>query len=406
MNGLAAPRAAARAQFVRIADGLAVLVALSLPWSTSATSILAFLYALAVLPTLGSDSWRMLRTAPAIWLPVALVVLAILGVLWADIPIANRFIALHPFGKLLVLALVLLHFEKSERPHWVVGAFLVSCTVLLVASLVPIVVPSLRWMWTRGYGVPVNDYIMQTAEFLICVFALLYLAVERWRASRRGVSLALVALAALFLFSVLHVSVGRTALVALPVLAVLLGVRLYHWKGAAMAALLGLGLGLLAWASSPYLRERTMAVLTEVELYRTEGATTSSGYRLEFWRKSLQFIAAAPVLGHGTGSIEAQFSGARGSSGVSAVVTDNPHNQTLIIGIQLGVVGIALLWAMWIAHLLLFSTEGFIAWFGLVVTVEIVVGSMFNSLVHDFTSGWIYVMCVGAAGGAMLRRAR
>jgi hypothetical protein len=74
------------------------------------------------------------------------------------------------------------------------------------------------------------------------------------------------------------------------------------------------------------------------------------------------------------------------------------------VGIQFGLVGIALLWAMWISHVLLFRIEGFAAWFGLLVTVQNVAGSLFNSLLGDFTTGWIYVLGVGAAGGAVLRR--
>jgi len=30
---------------------------------------------------------------------------------------------------------------------------------------------------------------------------------------------------------------------------------------------------------------------------------TAVGLRLEFWKKSLQFVGAAPAVGHGTGTI-------------------------------------------------------------------------------------------------------
>jgi O-antigen ligase len=63
----------------------------------------------------------------------------------------------------------------------------------------------------------------------------------------------------------------------------------------------------LAWVSSPYLQERVLGVVQEIHKYQTEDAATSSGFRLEFWKKSIQFIAAAPVLGHGTGSVRELF---------------------------------------------------------------------------------------------------
>ena len=83
----------------------------------------------------------------------------------------------------------------------------------------------------------------------------------------------------------------------------------------------------------------------------------------------------------------------------------NPHQQTFAVGIQLGLVGVALLWAMWIVHLLLFRGEGIIPWFGLLVVLQNILGSPLNSHLFDFTQGWIYVFGVGVLGGAVLREA-
>src|SRR6266702_6001922 len=73
-------------------------------------------------------------------------------------------------------------------------------------------------------------------------------------------------------------------------------------------------------------------------LFRSQNASTSAGARLEFWKKSLRFVADAPVLGHGTGSIEQQFRASLGSEGPSAIMSNNPHQQTLTVAIQLGLV--------------------------------------------------------------------
>ena len=44
-----------------------------------------------------------------------------------------------------------------------------------------------------------------------------------------------------------------------------------------------------------------------------------------------------------------------------------PHNQTFAVAIELGLVGVAVLWAMWIAHLFLFRGNGLAGWMGLVI---------------------------------------
>jgi hypothetical protein len=58
---------------------------------------------------------------------------------------------------------------------------------------------------------------------------------------------------------------------------------------------------------------------------------------------------------------------------------------------------------MWLAHLLLFRGEGLAAWIGLMVVVQNVFTSLFNSHLFDFHEGWMYVLGVGVAAGMVLR---
>ena len=92
------------------------------------------------------------------------------------------------------------------------------------------------------------------------------------------------------------------------------------------------------------------------------------------------------------------------ASGMAALVSSNPHNQTLAVGIQLGLLGAVVLFAMWLAHAVLFWRAGFAAWVGLAIVAENLVGSLFNSHLFDFTHGWGYVIGVGVAGGMVLRQ--
>ncbi len=84
-------------------------------------------------------------------------------------------------------------------------------------------------------------------------------------------------------------------------------------------------------------------------------------------------------------------------------VFPNPHNQTLNVGIQWGVLGIAVLYAMWLTHLMLFRGDGLANWIGLLVVTQNVLTSIFNSHIFDFHEGWMYVLGVGIAGGMVLK---
>ncbi len=146
---------------------------------------------------------------------------------------------------------------------------------------------------------------------------------------------------------------------------------------------------------------------SEYQSYHESNAVTSVGERLEFWRKSVKFVSEAPLVGHGTGSTKTLFAqDAVGQTGASAQIIGNPHNQTLNVAVQWGLIGCVVLYAMWVAHLRLFTGAGLAAWVGLVAVVENFVSSLLNSHLFDFHEGWIYVLAVGVAGGMVARVSR
>src|SRR5262245_57288252 len=79
-----AGNAPARGRLLLAADALVAAVAVSLPWSTSATGILIALWLIALLPIGPAAVWRELMTAAG-GLPVLLWALGAIGMLWADV---------------------------------------------------------------------------------------------------------------------------------------------------------------------------------------------------------------------------------------------------------------------------------------------------------------------------------
>jgi O-antigen ligase len=391
--------------FTAITDWCAIGVAASLPWSTSATGILIVLWLISLLPTLDLVTVRREFLTPAGGLPILLWLFAGAGMLWADVAWAGRIAGLGGFHKLLAIPFILAHFRRSDRGSWVLTAFLLSCTLLLATSYFLALWPGLTWRGVRagGPGVPVKDYIAQSGEFAICVFVLLPVALSVIR-TRPWVSLGILLLAALFLMNFLFLATGRTALVTTIVLLLVFAFRQFGWKKGGIVLLAAMLFVLAVWESSPFLRARVGAVPQEIERYWNENARTTSGIRLEYWKKSISFIADAPVFGHGTGTIRELFRQfAVGEAGASDLVTPNPHNQTLAVGIQLGLFGVVLLYAMWIGHLCLFRGASLPAWVGLLIVVQNIISSLFNSHLFDFAQGWLYVFGVGVAGGTVLQ---
>ena len=391
-------------RLARLADGLAVAVAVSLPWSTSATSILVVVWLIALLPTLRLAELRRELTGAAGLLPVLLLLFGMAGMLWADVAPIERWKGLDSFLKLLVIPLLFIQFRRSERGSWVLGGYLAACTALLLVSALMSVTAG-PWWPSPIYGVPVKNESTQSGEFVTCIFVLLFFAVELYERHRQLWLIGLLAVVMLGMAAdIFFVAMGRTALVIGLVLLVLFAVKKFSAKGIVILAAAAILIGAIGWMSSPYLRNRTTDIWREIQRYETINERNSSGERIEFWTKSVEFIRAAPMIGHGTGSIHALFTkSAVGQSGPASTATTNPHNQTFAVAIQLGLIGAGLLWAMWIAHLLLFRGPGLVEWVGLVVVVQNIVGSLFNSHLFDFSQGWTYVFGVGVAGGMALK---
>jgi O-antigen ligase len=404
MPGLAIAATIDRARLAAVADGLLIALAVSLPWSTSATSILAVLWLLALIPTLDWSDVRRELASPAGGLPVLLCLFGVLGMLWADVSLVERWKGLDSFLKLLVIPLLFAQFRRSDRGLWVMGGYALSCLVLLLLSSMFWRWPSTAFLFTNDHAVPVKNAATQSGEFVTCIFGLLFLAIEfferrrwLWLFGSLGVVLGM-------LVNIFYLATGRTALVIIPVLLALLAAKKLNAKGIAILFASVVVLACIAWFSSQHLRNRTTHVWTDLQKYEKSADRNSSSERIEFFKKSVEFVREEPIFGHGTGSIPELFAkSAVAKTGAAAFVTTNPHNQTFAVAIQLGLAGVVVLWAMWIAHLMLFRGNGLAEWIGLVVVVQNIVGSLFNSHLFDFAQGWTYVLGVGVAGGIALK---
>jgi O-antigen ligase len=391
----------------RVADGLAAVAAASLPWSTTATAIFVTAWFVVLVSAIEIASLRREIVSPAGGLPIVLVAIAAVGMSWSEASLSERLQGLEGFCKLLFIPFLLLQFRRSERGWWVIRWFLGASILLLLVSSALAWFPGLPWRGKAQMpGVPVKDYISQSGVFALCAFALLGHATDVWRRHRRLLAFALVISAAAFIANIAFVETGRTTLVTIAVLVPLFGLRQFGWRGIVAAGAVGCAVAGTLWMSSSYLRERVMHAAEEVQLYRTEHVPTSSGLRLEFWRRSIDIVSKSPIAGHGTGSIPMLLMpDVERDTNADPFATVNPHNQIFVVAIQLGLIGTSALLAMWIAHLRLFRGDGLISWIGLVAVVENMVGSLFNSHLSDFTQGWTYVFAIGVLGGMALRQA-
>ena len=220
-----------------------------------------------------------------------------------------------------------------------------------------------------------------------------------------------------FYLDMRFVATSRTAFVYFPILLILFAVKYLNRRRAIYFLLFAAAVEFGVLLSSPYLRDRVGRTVQDYKVDRDTSvsvergtdtaAATSNGLRLAYWRLSIRSISEAPFFGHGTGSTQQLFSReAEGKSGEWGNIIRNPHNQTLYVAIQWGVLGCLVLYAMWYFHLQLFRGSFFASWIGLVIVVQNFISSLLNSHLFDFHEGWVYVLGVGVAGGMVARAQR
>jgi len=246
--------------------------------------------------------------------------------------------------------------------------------------------------------------------FLIAAMGFIYVSLDSFRRSDHRWFVGGALLAAAFLVNIMFVSTSRTILLSIPIVGLVLLMsmfREYRWHALVVSIVAVVIASALIWQSSSATRDRVLAIAHEINAYNEDDVRTSSGERIEFWKKSAQFVTEAPIIGHGTASTRTLFEKvASQQSGASGLVTSNPHNQILAAAVQFGAIGVLLLLAMWAAHAGLLRVAGVAGAAIAIIFTQHLIGSLFNSHLFDFTHGWLYVVGIGVAAGMALRTAR
>ena len=294
--------------------------------------------------------------------------------------------------KLLVLPFLFYHFERSTRGMWVFIAFLV--VLHAVDGRRPgssRSIPSLTLKARREHadrGIFVKNYIDQSQEFLLCTVVLAY--PDHYAAARRknpaGASAD--AVAANFVVNMVFVVVSRTALVTLPVMLAVFAMAHLKWRT---------NVALFCARRSYSVRWPGRCRLScGDDGQRSHGTTGLQGIQpADIDRAAARILGeVAAVLCRGAchrprhridaGPVRGGGDRARGA-GPQAQVIGNPHNQTLNVAVQWGAVGVVVLYAMWFSHFSLFRGEGLAAWIGLMVVLQNMFSSLFNSHCSIFT---------------------
>jgi O-antigen ligase len=385
----------------------AVATAFMLPLSTSGQAIALSIFVALALLTVKRQQWLATIVTPAAAIPVFLYVLIVIGMSWSPTPFAPGGGVGH-YAKLLLIP-VAMGCTFSPRQGLQIGyGFLAGCLVVLALSFLSfflLLPPPFRQAMD---GVPLKDNAVQSGCFALCAFGLALGSVSFWVEGNRQRAVAMLMLALVFLADVFMIFISKTGILMTLALVGLFAVQAGGWKRSLLLAIpIVLIAAIALWTSAP--AQRRLAEIA-IDIHAVDSgkasseATLSTASRLDFWSKAVEFIEQAPLIGHGTGSTKSLYQSLETTrpSPYGEAVPD-PHDQFFAIAIQVGLLGGALLLAMWAVHFSMFVGGGFACAIGQAVVIQNFIGSLFNSHLSTVTQGMLYCLAVGLLGGIVRR---
>lgn len=247
-----------------------------------------------------------------------------------------------------------------------------------------------------------KSYILYQGNKSILLGALLALASGKmlfdliFSANLRYVLLRVIALLYVMI-ALLFFSQTRTGIFIFGLLCALVFIKYISlsWRGVAIVGLLG-ALLFGAWQASPYLRDRLLGTVYDIQAFGQHNKISGEGVRIPLYQQTIQIIQEKPLLGHGLGSWLPLFSARTIGTEINGHTT--PHNDYLLYATELGLIGVScLLWILGQQFFVARRMGGDDGMWLTMVSVTIVVTCMFNAGLRDIVFGIPFMMLLSIA---------
>ena len=201
------------------------------------------------------------------------------------------------------------------------------------------------------------------------------------------------ALFVLSLYNLFFVVPGRTGQLIVIALILLFSIQRFGNKQR-LLIILAIGLSLTLYLNFSDKSSRISEGIANTKAYLQpvpEQTESSMGLRYGWWKSSLKLMSEKPLLGHGTGSYSKEYQRLVPDE---LLASRNPHNEFLMIGVQLGLIGLFI-------YLSFLASQYYYAkklpnkekWFAQGILLSLIITSVFNSPLLDHNEGhWFATM--------------
>jgi len=271
----------------------------------------------------------------------AVVVVVAAGMLWSNVPWAERLQAFYTWRRLWVIPIVLALFGPAVWKQRMIVAFVAVCAVAAIISFgIVAVAGRLPTELHDSAGSLLRNHSAQSMAFAVAAILSLWIAgrsdVDNRLRSAAGVAVAL------FVLNMTLVTPGRSGYLALAVmLLVFAAASLRRRRNFAVVAILAaLFTGALAF--SPLARDRLDLALQEWQSAQTAGKGASMGVRAILYENTLELIRERPGFGLGSGGFGPAYAAHVKDKYTDwrAFASGDPHSQYLFFLAEQGVLGL------------------------------------------------------------------
>lgn len=245
--------------------------------------------------------------------------------------------------------------------------------------------------WLRGTPESPVVFKLRLTQNILTAFSAFLFVWLCCAAQTRGGKIGWGVMGALAVANIMLMVEGATGYILLIALVLLFGWQRARFRGMAIAVGSALCIVVVLSLIPGTFQTRVKEIIQELRHERVDRpASTSTGYRLEFYRNTLSLIQKQPIFGYGTGGFPSAYAAL--VAGTGKTPSRNPHNEFMLITVQTGMIGLAaflwLLWQQWrLAPQLPTPLERGLAQ-GLIVMMVII--CMLNSALLDHTEGLLY----------------
>lgn len=357
---------------------------LVLPFATSMLSLFSTLLLIFwLLSGKFLDLPSLVKTEPVVSVSLLLLILFILGLSYSPTDLPDSLTVLKKYRELIFIPIVISLLKDNEAARKnCEHCFIVGCIILLLISYAMYFsfIPNAR------YGNSIVYHITHSFFMSLLAFWSAHKAIDsvQYRYCWIGIYL-------LTLFNLFYIATGRTGMLVFVVLMILFVMQRMSRLQQVIGVLLLTVLLSVAFYTSDNFSSRTRLALHEIQNYEYGASITSLGMRFDWWINSITLIKEKPVIGHGTGSFTAVHDKLIATTKIQP--TDNPHNEYLLIGVQLGGVGLLVFIALFMVQL--FRTHKLPKsekMFAQGVVVAMITGCFMNSFLFDSHQGHFFAL--------------